>query len=147
MLQVRDGQTIVIGGLLENNINRDFLRKVPWLADIPIFGFLFRHKEFGHEQREVLFFMTPEIVKDAEEPAEKTPMMQRWLKDESGKNILEVPAKGYDWGLHDFGRMGLPERSGAKSPSAARPATQTPDTSAPAAEPTTNFTPARPAGP
>jgi pilus assembly protein CpaC len=112
-LQVNDGQTIVIGGLLENNLNRDFLRKVPWLADIPIFGFLFRHKEFQQAQREVLFFMTPEIIKDANAAtarAAQTPLMQEWHGEKADENILEVPNPRDDWGLHNPDGLGLPER-------------------------------------
>jgi pilus assembly protein CpaC len=144
MLQVKDGQTIVIGGLLENQINRDFLRKVPWLADIPIFGFLFRQKEYGQQQREVLFFMTPEIVKPDDKEGAQTPMMRQWINQEAAEKVLEVPAKGYDWGLHEPGRMGIPEKkpTGAATPSAPAPEA----TAKPATEPVTNFTPARPSG-
>lgn len=94
-LQVNDGQTIVIGGLLENNLSRDYLRKLPWLADIPLFGYLFRHRERESQQREVLFFMTPSIVKDVEAAtagAARTPLMQQWNRlNSSGSAILEVP--------------------------------------------------------
>ncbi|MEI6085165.1 MAG: pilus assembly protein N-terminal domain-containing protein [Verrucomicrobiota bacterium] len=157
-LQAKDGQTIVIGGLLENQINRDYLRKVPWLADIPIFGFLFRHKEFGQKQREVIFFMTPEIVKDDAADvaaAAKTPAMKDWNKVMMD-NILDVPKKGSDWGMQDFKNFGFPESDSkaaapAKTPastSATQPASAaTPATAVPAAvEPTNNFTPARPTG-
>jgi Flp pilus assembly secretin CpaC len=147
-LQAKDGQTIVIGGLLENNISRDYLRKVPWLADIPIFGFLFRHKEFGQKQREVLFFMTPEIVKDEAADvanAAQTPVMKNWNNSMRDK-LLEEPKKGYDWGLHEPGDLGIP-RSESKggTPDKKAPA-GTPDKAATPSEPTTNFTPARPAG-
>ena len=137
-LQVKDGQTVVIGGLLENNISKDTLRKVPWLADIPIFGVLFRHKEKSEGQREVLFFMTPEIVKDVEADADqapRTPIMKNWNK-QSNKGVLVTPDPKEDWGLHNPGRMGVPEKI-APPPQPAKPAK----------EPTTNYTPARPSGP
>ena len=117
-LQVNDGQTIVIGGLLENNINRDFLRKVPWLAEIPIFGFLFRHKESDHSQREVLFFMTPEVIKDVVADvgsAVRTPAMEEWNGKKANSRVLEVPNKHDDWGLHHPDGMGLPERRPKKA--------------------------------
>jgi len=93
-LQVKDGQTIVIGGLLENNLNRDYLRKVPWLADIPLFGYLFRHRERELQQREVLFFMTPSIVKDVDATtagAARSPFMQQWNGQKANEKVLEVP--------------------------------------------------------
>jgi len=133
-LQVNDGQTVVIGGLLENNHDLDALRKVPWLADIPIFGFLFRHKESHQEEREVLFFMTPEVVKDIDAEtanAAQSPFMKQWSA-EAFKHVLTVPDKKDDWGLWDMGNMGL--------------GTNTTDKLQPGQEPSTNFEPARPAG-
>lgn len=102
-LQVKDGQTIVIGGLLENNLTADTLRKVPWLAEIPIFGFLFRHKSSARDQAEVLFFLTPEIIKDVDADtasAARTPALQEWNGKEANDNVLPVPSKRDNWGLH-----------------------------------------------
>ncbi len=82
VLQANDGQTIVIGGLLENNVDRDFLRKMPWLGNIPVMGALFRDKQFEQSKREVLFFMTPEVVKDVDADmanAAHTPGLQHWI--------------------------------------------------------------------
>lgn len=134
-LQVRDGQTVVIGGLLENNIGRDALRKVPWLADIPLFGYLFRKKEFQQSEREVLFFMTPEVVKDADAnvaSAARTQVMQEWNGEKATENLLELPKS--EWS----------EQFETKK--WAKPSTEKPTPSEPAKEPTTNFVPARPAG-
>ena len=96
-LQVADGQTIVIGGLLENDISQDDLRKVPWLADIPLFGHLFRHKAHAQEQREVIFFMTPTVVKDidaATAGAIRTPLMKQWSDGKAVETVLELPKRG-----------------------------------------------------
>jgi pilus assembly protein CpaC len=109
-LQVKDGQTVVIGGLLENNINRDYLRKLPWLAEIPLFGFLFRQKEFSQGQREVVFFMTPEIVKDVDAYAANatvTPFMQKWNSKEANQHLLDSPKKADNWGLHHPDGLGF----------------------------------------
>ena len=102
-LQVKDGQTVVIGGLLGNNISRDFFRKLPWLGDIPGLGLLFRNKETQKDQTEVLFFMTPELVKDIDADtaaAGQTPIMKDWLGNWNAK-VLKMPKKGYDWSLAD----------------------------------------------
>jgi len=141
-LQVRDGQTVVIGGLIENNVDKDFLRKVPWLGEIPVLGALFRDKQFQQGQREVLFFMTPEIVKDIDGDvarAPRTPVMKDW-NGKASEKVLENPKKGYDWGLHEPGSLGFPPSESTGKPQAAAPA------KAPV-EATSNFTPARPAGP
>lgn len=148
-LQVKDGQTIVIAGLLENNINRDTFRKLPWLADIPIFGVLFRNKQYDQAQREVLFFVTPSVVKDAEAEtagAATTPVMKQWLGEESGKDILDLPDPKDDWGMHNFDHLGLPEGGGSKKMKQAPAGSEAPAPASETKEPTTNFTPARPAG-
>ena len=125
-LQVQDGQTIVIGGLLENNITRDALRKLPWLADIPVLGALFRSKQFQQAQSEVLFFMTPEVLKDVDEDtasAARSALLRQWDAS-ANKDVLCGSAgsskscfdKKDDWGLHNPGRMGIPggDKKGSK---------------------------------
>lgn len=61
-IQVRDGGTIVIGGLyrVETNETRN---SVPLLGRIPLLGSLFRNKGKSTEKRELLIFITPRIVK------------------------------------------------------------------------------------
>lgn len=58
---VPDGQTVVIGGLMQNR-KVDAVEKVPILGDIPVLGMLFRHKVTADEKTELLIFMTPHIV-------------------------------------------------------------------------------------
>lgn len=141
VLQVNDGQTMVISGLLDNNIDTDTLRKFPWLADIPVLGALFRHKGRSGGQRELVFFMTPTIVRDAAQEvnqAARTPMLRDW-NNKSKRDVLPIPDPKEDWGLHDLQNLGFKDRLAEPAP-AARPA------AAPAPEPTKNFVPARPAG-
>ena len=90
---------------------------MPWLAEIPIFGALFRDKQFDQVQREVLFFMTPEVVKDIGADvagAAQTPIMKEWSV-KSYKRVLEVPNKRDDWGLHHADGLGFPERRSKKA--------------------------------
>jgi pilus assembly protein CpaC len=148
-LQVKDGQTIVIAGLLENNINKDTFRKLPWLADIPIFGVLFRNKQYEKAQREVLFFVTPSVIKDADGEvagAARTPVMKQWIGEDSGEKILDLPDPKDDWGMHNFDHMGLPQGGSSKKSANEPTAPEAPAPATEAKEPTTNFSPARPAG-
>jgi general secretion pathway protein D len=69
---VLDGQTIVIGGLIEDSVT-DNVEKVPLLGDIPIAGFLFRHTEKIKEKKELLIFLTPIVAK---EPKALTPISE-----------------------------------------------------------------------
>ncbi len=59
---VRDGQTIVIGGIIRN---KESVSKngIPFLMDIPVIGWLFRKEIKTVENRELLIFLTPNIVK------------------------------------------------------------------------------------
>ncbi len=192
-LQVNDGQTIVIGGLLENNVSRDVLRKLPWLGDIPVIGLLFRDKQFDQAKREILFFMTPEVIKDTDTDAAaaaQSPGMQHWTATWNKGGLVPVPGKD-NWGLHHLDGLGFPEmqkksaapagkapaaKAPAEKPAPAakpvaaskpapppqpapapkpstvgqpaveKPAAKQPAPAAPSEDPTTNFSPARPAG-
>ena len=62
---VRDGQTIVIGGLIEDQTT-DSISKVPILGDIPIAGNLFKRTTKQKSKTELLIFLTPHVAKDTE---------------------------------------------------------------------------------
>jgi general secretion pathway protein D len=63
---VPDGETVVIGGLMQT-LKVKSEKKVPILGDIPLLGYLFKHKVTGDEKKELLIFMTPHIVKQPSE--------------------------------------------------------------------------------
>ncbi|UCD50674.1 MAG: hypothetical protein JSW27_24515 [Phycisphaerales bacterium] len=63
---VRNGQTIVIGGLIEDQIT-DTIRKVPLLGDIPIAGHLFKRTIKEKSKTELLIFLTPHVAQDSSE--------------------------------------------------------------------------------
>jgi type IV pilus assembly protein PilQ len=58
---IKDGQTIVIGGLRKKETTKD-LSKVPVLGDIPIIGGLFQSETESKVTRELVVFITPRIV-------------------------------------------------------------------------------------
>ena len=58
---VFDGKTIVIGGLIRND-KTTTETKVPVLGDIPILGWLFKHKNTLYRKTNLLVFITPHIV-------------------------------------------------------------------------------------
>ena len=59
---VNDGQTVVLGGILQTN-NTDTINKVPWLGDLPIIGHLFKNTDHTNNKDELLVFVTPKIVR------------------------------------------------------------------------------------
>jgi len=62
-LRLRDGQTFIIAGLIQD---RDIVevQKVPFLGDLPLLGALFRSQSVNNERNEVVFMLTPYIMDD-----------------------------------------------------------------------------------
>ncbi len=62
-ITVKDGQTVVIGGLISDSItSRE--SKVPFISDIPVVGNLFKNTESTKNKINLLIFLTPHILKD-----------------------------------------------------------------------------------
>ncbi|MEB3753209.1 type IV pilus secretin PilQ [Acinetobacter sp. MD2(2019)] len=60
---VADGETIVLGGLYEDEVTNS-VKKVPVLGDIPVLGNLFKNSQRSDSKRELLIFITPRIIDD-----------------------------------------------------------------------------------
>jgi pilus assembly protein CpaC len=60
-VELRPGQTLAIGGLLDNNI-LSTVDKIPILGDIPILGFFFRSQRARQDRTELLVLVTPHIL-------------------------------------------------------------------------------------
>jgi type IV pilus assembly protein PilQ len=60
---VNDGQTVVLGGIL-NTTNSYTANKVPFLADIPVLGNLFKSTIKINDKTELLIFITPKILRE-----------------------------------------------------------------------------------
>ncbi|MCS6915316.1 MAG: type IV pilus secretin PilQ [Myxococcota bacterium] len=58
---VRDGDTAVIGGIYTRNTGQSY-QKVPFLAEIPILGWLFKNRRDNDDRNELLIFITPRIM-------------------------------------------------------------------------------------
>ena len=68
---VDDGQTIVIGGLIEDR-KIQTKKKVPLLGDIPLLGQLFRFEEDKVDKRNLMLFIRPTIMRNSETLAKAT---------------------------------------------------------------------------
>ena len=60
-LRVRDGETIVLGGLFQD-VDSTTVTKLPLLGDLPVLGGVFRNRERRHTKDEVVFFITPRLM-------------------------------------------------------------------------------------
>lgn len=61
-VELRDGQSFVIAGLLRNDFN-DTIRQMPILGSIPILGSLFRSTGFQKSETELVIIVTPRLVR------------------------------------------------------------------------------------
>lgn len=62
---VRNGQTAVIGGIYQSDQTKTDT-KVPWVGDIPILGWLFKSQGKSEDRNELLIFLTPRILGQAD---------------------------------------------------------------------------------
>jgi len=58
---VKDGDTTVIGGIYTRNTSTTY-NSIPYLGQIPVLGWLFKHKHEEDTRAELLIFITPRIV-------------------------------------------------------------------------------------
>ncbi|MBV8643172.1 MAG: type II secretion system protein GspD [Candidatus Eremiobacteraeota bacterium] len=61
VLRVRDGETIVLGGLFQD-VDSATVTKFPLLGDLPVLGGFFRNRQTSHNRDEVVFFITPRVL-------------------------------------------------------------------------------------
>jgi len=66
VINIRDGQTVVLGGLLRDQ-HRSTVEKVPLLGDIPLLGAAFRNVHERKEQQEVVILITTHLVSQRHE--------------------------------------------------------------------------------
>lgn len=61
-VQLNDGQSFAIGGLIKNNSTAN-IKGLPVLGEVPVLGALFRSTDFQQDKTELLFVITPHLVK------------------------------------------------------------------------------------
>ncbi len=86
ILRVRDGDTIILGGLLRSE-SSDVRQHVPVIGKIPILGAAFRHKDKTEEQRELVIFITPQILDENFNRKLSMPTRQQQIIREQDYNL------------------------------------------------------------
>lgn len=61
-IELRDGQSFVLGGLLQNTSNTA-QDQLPWLGDVPVLGALFRGAQYKKNETDLVIIVTPHIVR------------------------------------------------------------------------------------
>lgn len=86
---VKDGQTIVIGGLTKDGTTQTE-SGIPILMNIPLLGTFFRKTEIVSEKREIMVFLTPHIITPEflDEMADTAKAMEDAQKKNSGGKLI-----------------------------------------------------------
>lgn len=85
MVRVHDGQTIIIGGLRQEE-ERRVTTKIPLLGDIPLLGGLFRSRDSFISHTDLVIFITPRVLSQT---GHLSPEEEKQLHD----RFLQEPAK------------------------------------------------------
>jgi pilus assembly protein CpaC len=89
-VEMKEGESLIIGGLLDQRVVKD-LTKFPFLGDVPILGALFRSTKFNNKESELVFVITPRIVRTMK-PGEKPQLPS--LEKYDDPDIRQVPLPG-----------------------------------------------------
>lgn len=111
-VEVQDGQTFAIAGLISDS-HRTAASRFPVLGEIPILGLLFRSQEYQKNETELVFLVTPHLVKpittQAKLPTEKfvepSDLEFYLLGWQQGESKAKAPAAGGQTTPPGFGRQ------------------------------------------
>jgi general secretion pathway protein D len=88
----KDQQTIVIGGLVRDNIILNE-NKVPFLGDIPFLGWLFKSQSKAVDKLNLLVFLTPTLVRDEIDMVDLNARKSAELGTMQRENRIEEPTR------------------------------------------------------
>jgi len=93
---VSNGQTIALGGLIEERRNRTN-SKVPGAGDVPILGALFRNRKDTDGRTELLVLITPRVIRDGGESREITAELRNRITSANGlvRTGVATPSVGH----------------------------------------------------
>ena len=75
IIRARDGQVVIIGGLMQNSTKNEEAG-IPILGDLPLIGGLFRHERKAYKKSELVILLRPIIVKDDSQWSKKLEQIQ-----------------------------------------------------------------------
>ena len=92
---VQDGETLAIGGIITERVNRSKLG-IPYLMDIPVFGRFFGRTSDEIDRTELIILITPHVIRSKEEARTVT---------EEFKDVLSNVVREYGWEIHNLQRQ------------------------------------------
>jgi general secretion pathway protein D len=90
---IDDGGVVVLGGLISNSHSQSGQR-VPLLGSIPIIGNLFRTRQAEGKRNNLMMFIRPKILRDAQQAAYQTDSKYNYMRDQQtqyNKAEFEIP--------------------------------------------------------
>lgn len=90
VIELREGQTIAIAGLINDNL-REIVTRFPGLGQLPVLGALFRSQEFINNETELVIIVTPHLAKP--------------IKEEDVRLPTDYFVEPNDWEFYLLGRM------------------------------------------
>jgi general secretion pathway protein D len=112
----RDQQTLVVGGLIRDNITLSE-KKVPFFGDIPLLGWFFRSQSRQTEKLNLLVFLTPHLVRDEVDMVELNARKAKEVNVLQRDNRIEEPTRLKQDVLERLERQTAPSPSPIEPPS------------------------------
>lgn len=88
-LLLEDGVTVVIGGILATDSTLAN-KEVPWLADVPVVGTLFKNSDELEKTYELLVFLTPTIIREQQAALGRN-LLPPGAKEAAEQKVITVP--------------------------------------------------------
>jgi general secretion pathway protein D len=88
---VDDGQIVVLGGLIDDNL-QDTEEKVPGLGDIPWLGNLFKYRSRTHTKTDLMVFLRPSVIRSNEQNGDLATDRYDYIRNTEIGNQLAQPA-------------------------------------------------------
>lgn len=92
MLQINSGNTAVLGGLMQDQVQRN-TDKVPGLSDVPGIGRLFTGRNDTNKKTELVIFLRPTVIKNASLESDELQSYKQYLPSQQ----LEKRINGNDY--------------------------------------------------
>ena len=89
-ISVRNGNSILLGGLIQDQDNRD-ASGIPLLHEIPVLGALFGNRNDATARTELIMFMTPIVISTDDQTADVTARVEREFEAALDRSNLAAP--------------------------------------------------------
>ncbi|MDG5466894.1 type II secretion system secretin GspD [Deltaproteobacteria bacterium IMCC39524] len=112
---VENNRTVVLGGLIDTNVIES-VTKVPILGDIPFLGWLFKRTSTQEEKTNLLIFINPTIIKDAEDLERVTGRNRTAAKGFLTEKVINAVPENFFGEIDKEGNTTLPTGQPTESP-------------------------------